>query len=69
MINHIDLFSSTPLEVITPIGDPIIKEVTAVLREWLELWKKLFVVRVPKYTTVTFIVMILKYHLNYYEIL
>ncbi|CAB4001919.1 dedicator of cytokinesis 3 isoform X1, partial [Paramuricea clavata] len=32
----------TPLEIITPNGDAIIKEVTAVLREWLELWKKLF---------------------------
>lgn len=35
----------TPLEMITPSGDAIIKEVTAVLREWLELWKKLFLVK------------------------
>lgn len=39
------LFGRTPLEIIIPSGDPVVKEVTAVLREWGELWKKLFVVR------------------------
>lgn len=39
---------STPLEIITPSEDAVIKEVSAVLREWLELWKKLFLVRGKK---------------------
>lgn len=43
-IKHLNYYFSTPLEIITPNGDAIIKEVTAVLREWLELWKKLFLV-------------------------
>ena len=33
-----------PQEVITPLEDSVVTEVTQVLREWSEKWKQLFVV-------------------------
>ncbi|BFZ10880.1 hypothetical protein BsWGS_13919 [Bradybaena similaris] len=41
-----------PNEVVTPVEDAIIKEVTFVLREWRAQWKSLFVSRRPLFKTI-----------------
>lgn len=36
-------------ESVVPLEDPVVREVTLVLREWNEIWKRLFVVSVIYY--------------------
>jgi dedicator of cytokinesis protein 3 len=33
---------------VIPIEDPVVREVTLVLREWGNIWKRLFVVSIPE---------------------
>lgn len=35
-------------ESVVPLEDPVVREVTLVLREWADIWKKLYVVSVTK---------------------
>jgi hypothetical protein len=43
-----DIFLCRLFESVTPIEDPVVREVTLVLREWGNIWKKLFVVSIPE---------------------
>ena len=36
--------SHRPFEVVTPVSEPVVEEVTVVLREWGVLWKELYLV-------------------------
>jgi hypothetical protein len=43
-----DIFLYRLFESVIPIEDPVVREVTLVLREWGNIWKRLFVVSIPE---------------------
>jgi len=48
MIISGDIFLYRLFESVIPIEDPVVREVTLVLREWGNIWKRLFVVSIPE---------------------
>jgi len=44
-----DIFLYRLFESVIPIEDPVVREVTLVLREWGNIWKRLFVVSIPEF--------------------
>ena len=43
-----DIFLFRLFESVIPVEDPVVREVTLVLREWGNIWKRLFVVSIPQ---------------------